>query len=123
MRFALDDLLQAKEHPPGLYSLTGPCFHAQQAAEKALKAVCLAKGIRFGITHDLSVLEQVLEENGIKTPEEVFNAIRLSAYATARYPSLNSEPLTQANLDNAVDLAQGVVSWAGSLIGTPTKKG
>jgi HEPN domain-containing protein len=118
LKFALDDLRQARDHPPGLYNLTGPCFHAQQAAEKALKAVCIAKQVRFGITHDLGVLEQALEEHGIDAPEEVFNAIKLSAYATARYPSRTDEQPSEADLAQAVLLAQGVISWASRMIGS-----
>jgi HEPN domain-containing protein len=32
------------------------CFHAQQAVEKALKAVLLARQVDFPLTHDLEVL-------------------------------------------------------------------
>jgi hypothetical protein len=39
-------------------------FHAQQAIEKALKAWLAAQGIAFPLTHDLSRLFDLLEENG-----------------------------------------------------------
>ena len=32
------------------------CFHAQQAAEKAIKAVYVFEGLRFRYTHDLDEL-------------------------------------------------------------------
>lgn len=42
-------------------SYDGICFHAQQCAEKYLKARLQEAGIRFGKTHDLiQLLEQVL---------------------------------------------------------------
>lgn len=39
-------------------------FHAQQAIEKALKAWLAARGVTFPLTHDLSRLFELLEENG-----------------------------------------------------------
>jgi hypothetical protein len=39
-------------------------FHAQQAIEKMLKAWLAARGIAFPLTHDLSRLFELLEENG-----------------------------------------------------------
>jgi len=44
------------------------CFEAQQAAEKAIKAVFIRKGIRFPLTHDLTRLLTRLEEAGLKIP-------------------------------------------------------
>ena len=32
------------------------CFHAQQAAEKAIKAILLSQGIEFPLTHDIEEL-------------------------------------------------------------------
>jgi|GEM_PF-534605 len=117
MKFALDDFTMAENPPKRLNNLSGPCFHAQQAAEKALKAVCIAKGVRFGITHDLDVLEKALEAQGVDTPEEVYKAVRLSVYATARYPSMDDEPPSAEDLREAVDLARGVLRWAVMTIG------
>lgn len=36
------------------------CFHAQQCAEKYLKALLLARGVRFPRTHDLLELRSLL---------------------------------------------------------------
>jgi HEPN domain-containing protein len=57
------NLLKAKEKVPDVY-LEDLCFDAQQAAEKAIKAVFLKKGIAFPYTHDLADLLTLLEESG-----------------------------------------------------------
>ncbi len=44
------------------------CFHAQQAAEKAFKAVLLHCRVDFPFTHDLSELLDTLAEAGIEVP-------------------------------------------------------
>jgi len=43
-------------------------FHAQQAVEKFLKAVLVARGMVFPPTHDLARLAQTLEMTGIALP-------------------------------------------------------
>ena len=68
------------------------CFHAQQAAEKALKAVYQHHGKRFRYTHDLDELVTGLTKEGIAVPPEVLEAASLTPYAwEARYPGL-TEP-------------------------------
>ena len=64
LRFASDDLAAARlllaedELPPRL-----SCFHAQQAAEKAIKAHLVHAGIAFRWTHDLVVLAALLPDD------------------------------------------------------------
>jgi HEPN domain-containing protein len=54
--FANSDLELARINPsPGIL-LEGLCFHAQQAAEKALKAVLIAHGIPFPRTLNIKTL-------------------------------------------------------------------
>jgi HEPN domain-containing protein len=92
------------------------CFHAQQAAEKALKAVYLHYGWSFRYVHDLEELITDLRQNGLTIPEEVEEAIILTSYAyEARYPGLG-EPVTAEEHQRAVELADGVVRWAESLM-------
>lgn len=45
--------------------LTGACFHAQQCAEKYIKAPLLSKGAEFPKTHDLLMLNNLCAEAGI----------------------------------------------------------
>lgn len=44
------------------------CFHAQQAVEKALKAVMFLHGLEFRRTHDLEELAGMLADAGINLP-------------------------------------------------------
>jgi HEPN domain-containing protein len=68
------------------------CFNAQQAAEKALKAVCLAQGMDIPKTHSLIHLMDILEARGIKIPGNVREADILTQYAVqSRYPSIVEE--------------------------------
>src|SRR3990172_6567953 len=65
------------------------CFHAQQAAEKAIKAVYRAYGLEFRYTHDLQDLLNGLKRNGLPVPAEIEAASDLTDFAwEARYPGL-----------------------------------
>jgi HEPN domain-containing protein len=88
------------------------CFQAQQAGEKALKAVFVARQIPHPYTHDINALLSTLEENGISIPENLWNAVTLTSYASdTRYPGFEP-PVTQEEHAEAVTLAQAVVLWA-----------
>lgn len=92
------------------------CFNAHQAAEKALKAVCLFKGIDFPKTHSLIRLMDLLETNEIKIPGTVKSADILTQYAVqARYPG-PSEEITLDEYQEALNLAAKVVFWAEAAI-------
>ena len=58
------------------------CFHAQQAAEKAIKAVYQHCNRRFRYTHDLDELITGLQNEDIAVPPEVVDAASLTSYAT-----------------------------------------
>lgn len=63
------------------------CFHAQQASEKALKALLLSDGIDFPLTHDLEELLRVARKGGLTFPPKVQRIVELTPYAVeARYP-------------------------------------
>lgn len=47
------------------------CFHAQQAAEKALKAILLSRNIEFPYTHDIKGLLKIAETGGFVLPPAV----------------------------------------------------
>lgn len=92
------------------------CFHAQQAAEKSLKAVYQHFAKRFRYTHDLDELINGLRNEGITIPLEVTEAALLSSYAwEARYPGL-SEPVTKKEFREALRQAKRVVGWATEVI-------
>jgi len=92
------------------------CFETQQAAEKALKAVLIAKEIPFRYIHDLAELLTLLENHGISLPETVRRAASLTDYSVeARYPG-PFEPVTEDEFIEALSLAEAVVAWADSNI-------
>jgi HEPN domain-containing protein len=56
-------------------------FHAQQAAEKLIKAVLAARGVAFMKSHALSYLVGLVEEHHIDAPPELSEADVLSPWA------------------------------------------
>ena len=92
------------------------CFNAQQAAEKALKAVCLAQGMDIPKTHSLVHLMDILESEGVEIPKSVRDADILTQYAVqSRYPSFMEE-ITRSEYRDALKLAASVVFWAETTI-------
>ena len=92
------------------------CFNAQQAAEKALKAVCLARNLEFPKTHSIVRLIDILDAGGVNIPQNVKEADILTQYAVeTRYPSI-SEEVTKEEYRDALALAARVVFWAESII-------
>lgn len=88
------------------------CFHAQQAAEKALKAVLLAAQVDFPFTHDLEELLDVLDHAGIGMPYELKEVGSLTPYAVeSRYPGYWGD-ISSHDVSFAVSLAEKTVAWA-----------
>lgn len=77
---ARSNLLRAEHTAPGIY-LEDLCFDAQRAAEKAVKAVLLSRGIEFPYIHDVGRLLGLLAASGEPIPDEVRQAAMLSPYA------------------------------------------
>jgi HEPN domain-containing protein len=93
------------------------CFHAQQAAEKALKAVYQYYGWIFRYTHDLDELVTGLREKGLAVPSEIDDSIILTSFAwESRYPGLG-EPVIEEEYREAIRHAKAVVDWAEKEIG------
>jgi len=97
------------------------CFDAQQAAEKAVKAVLVLRGQRFPKTHDLAELLGLVATTGVEVPPEVLEAKRLTPYAVAgRYPGV-SEDATEPEYREALDTAAKTVAWAERLVAGRTQ--
>jgi len=65
----------------------GVCFHAQQCAEKYLKALLIHRGQVFPKTHDLLALSDLCAKAGIAITINADELDILSAYAVrVRYP-------------------------------------
>src|ERR687884_324068 len=59
----------------------GATFHAQQCAEKYLKALLVAKKQEFPKTHDLTALRNLCQQNSIVIPVDQNLLRQLTAYA------------------------------------------
>lgn len=111
LRYAHSDLEIARVTPSPEMLLEGLCFHAQQAAEKALKAVLIALGIVFPRTHSIRRLLDLLPAD-LAVPEDIQEAASLTDYAVlTRYPG-DLEPVDNEEYQEAIRLAETVLSWA-----------
>lgn len=111
MNRARSNLALAKNRIPEAY-LEDLCFEAQQAAEKAIKAVLITRGIEFPYVQDLNRLLALLEEAGEKIPETIRKAESLTTYAiTTRYPSAGN-PISLQEYREALEIAEAVFQWA-----------
>jgi HEPN domain-containing protein len=91
------------------------CFHAQQAAEKSIKAVLRAHGIPFPKTHNLDIILDLLPADVSLPPDDTLVG-GLSQYAVmTRYPGMD-EPVTKEEYREAIRLAVSVVKWAEDLL-------
>jgi len=87
------------------------CFQAQQAAEKAIKALYQYKGLSFRYTHDLEELGKGLEDSGVPIPSIIKEAVILTRYAfETRYPS-PFEPVTEEEYQEAVRFKNNKPEW------------
>ena len=94
--------LQAEEPPYRLIA-----YHAQQCAEKCLKAFLVYCGVDFPYTHNISTLLELCSEHA-DWPVELRDAEQLTLYSiTTRYPGEEQE-VTEDEARRAVELAQKV---------------
>ena len=114
---AESSLSLARQPKPDQAHWADLCYLTQQAAEKAVKAVYRSLERPFRFTHSLEELGQGLEAAGVDLPDAVREAVVLTRYAVeTRYPGI-AEPVTEEEYQQAIALADAVVSWARSLIG------
>ena len=109
---AASNLTLAKARGRGVYR-EDLCFHAQQAAEKAIKALLISRNVKFPYVHDLARLLTLLEKAGAEIPESIKQAEGLTRFAVfTRYPGI-AEPIGRQEYAEAVRLAEAVFRWAG----------
>lgn len=108
---AEDDLAAARLILGGsLHSWDTSSFHAQQAAEKALKALLVRYQINFRKSHDIGELLQLAEPCAPGISAELGTANALTPYAVdTRYPG--PEPVTKAEAERHTDLADRVLAY------------
>ena len=108
---ARSNFAMARNRVPDAY-LEDLCFGAQQAAEKAIKAVMISRNIDFPYVHNLALLLSILEEDGENVPNEVRRATRLTPYAVdTRYPGVE-QPVSEQDYRDAIEIAEVVIQWA-----------
>jgi HEPN domain-containing protein len=120
LRHAKSDLAVAQDienNPDVLPNQT--VFHAQQAAEKALKGVMIHEAIAFPRTHDLKDLVKQWTNSGRAWPAALTNVKTLSPYAVeSRYPGY-IHPISRAEVRTAVEVAEQVIAWAEAQLHPP----
>jgi HEPN domain-containing protein len=111
LRHAKSDLAVARDiasNPDVLPSQTA--FHAQQAAEKAIKAVMIHEGIAFPLTHDLEALVKRWTNSGRGWPPALVNVKALNPYAVeSRYPGYVHQ-ISRGEVSAAIEMAEQVVA-------------
>lgn len=112
---AKSNLLLASAQRVGVY-LEDLCFNAQQAVEKAIKALLIQRAIAFPYVHDIAQLLTLVEQAGLDIPQSVKQAERLTRFAVfTRYPGIAS-PIRQEELMEAVRIAEEVLQWVEGLL-------
>jgi len=115
LRHAESNLALAREPKPEGVLWEHLCFNAQQAAEKAVKAVLVFHRIEFPKTHEIGNLLALFRDAGHPVPEALWRAATLSPYAiTSRYPG--APPVEPEEYQHAVRLAAAVVRWAEEVV-------
>jgi HEPN domain-containing protein len=95
--------------------ITGACFHAQQCAEKYMKALLISIGASFPMTHDLLLLNNLCSSAGIllEIDPKLLNTLTDFAVRT-RYPG--EEPAL-ADAKEALEIAKLVRVFARKFLG------
>ncbi|MBK6648119.1 MAG: HEPN domain-containing protein [Anaerolineales bacterium] len=107
---AAGKLLRGKK--PSIY---GACFHAQQCAEKYMKAILVFREQRFPMTHDLVILNTLLQQVGVdmQISEDLLEL--LSSYAVrARY---SGETPEMDDAKEALKIAKQVRAFSRKFLG------
>jgi HEPN domain-containing protein len=88
-------------------------FHAQQAIEKAIKAVIVYEGIRLVKTHNLRMLINICGDKGIDVPGITTSLERLTRYGVEdRYFEFDDEPGETLDRKLLVKDVETFVDWA-----------
>lgn len=95
--------------------IAGVCFHAQQCAEKYMKALLVSKKAGFPMSHDLLLLNNLCSSAGIflEIDSKLLNTLTDFAVRT-RYPG--EEP-TLNDAKEAVEIAKLIRVFARSFLG------
>jgi HEPN domain-containing protein len=94
-------------------------FHAQQAVEKALKAVLSQRGVEYPYTHNLAALVHLLNEAGLSTPQDAAEFARLTPFgAPLRYEApVTATPAEMPDRRWLQETVRRTLEWAEVLLG------
>jgi HEPN domain-containing protein len=113
--YAKSDLELARVDLPNFVLLETLCYHAQQAAEKSLKAVLIYYSVSVPRTHNIGTLIDLLE-GYTDISESIRDVAILTEYAvSSRYPEF-SEPVDRVDYEVALQLADRCFLWAKGII-------
>lgn len=116
LRHASSDLAIAVQSRTEGVLIEALCFHAQQSAEKAIKAVLVNSNVEFPYTHNIARLITIVQESGIAWPDKLNDAVELTEYAVqTRYPGVRIE-VTEEDYQKALWIAKAVLNWATSFV-------
>jgi hypothetical protein len=93
-------------------------FHAQQAIEKALKALLTHLGIPYGRTHDLQSLESLVNKAGLQLPPMPATLDDMSNYAVI-YRNQDSAPDLALDRDKLRRTVAAILTFVGKEIEKP----
>lgn len=91
-------------------------FHAQQTAEKMLKAVLAYQGIDFPFTHRLTDLIDLGKEHGITLPAKLENIRFLTPFAVEFRYDLYREDEDPVDFDEIFTLLTELRKWVNTII-------
>lgn len=105
--YVLDKLLPDPDAPLEIFG-----FHAQQAAEKLLKAVLALRGIAYPRTHRLAELIDLARARGLDLPDHLEEVRHLTPFAVEfRYDPLPEESEDPLDKPATRELIGSLRSW------------
>ena len=112
-QFALVRLVDLPEAPLWILG-----FHAQQATEKAMKAVLAGRSIEYPPTHNLDSLTTLLRKNGVALPPDNAQFPQLTPFGVVFRYDMESTDEQSPSLDRAwvKDCVERTMAWAERLL-------
>jgi HEPN domain-containing protein len=116
LEMAQGDLEFASDYPAPKKHYKRLCFFAQQAAEKAIKAVLVKEGAEFPFIHNLERLLKMVPPH-VGVPSQVRQAEALTGFAAVFRYLPHPQPPDEQDWREALRLAGAVVAWAEAALG------
>lgn len=92
-------------------------FHAQQAIEKALKAVLARHGVEYPRTHNLAMLLELLRRQELDMPPDSDELGRLTPFGVAlRYDEVPDESEPALDREWTLQAVSRTISWAVAMV-------